>query len=98
LSGFFAGVLVLVVTLFLSGLLHTLPQPVLAAVVLVAVTGLFKVKALAELWRTSRGEFVVAMCALLGVLGSGLLRGVLLGAVISLVQLLRRASRPHVAF
>jgi SulP family sulfate permease len=32
------------------------------------------------------------------VLGSGLLRGVMIGAVISLVQLLRRASRPHVAF
>jgi MFS superfamily sulfate permease-like transporter len=38
------------------------------------------------------------MAALLGVLGSGLLRGVLIGAIISLVQLLRRASRPHVAF
>jgi MFS superfamily sulfate permease-like transporter len=32
------------------------------------------------------------------VLGSGLLRGVMIGAIISLVQLLRRASRPHVAF
>jgi len=32
------------------------------------------------------------------VLGSGLLRGVMIGAVISLVQLLRTASRPHVAF
>ncbi len=37
------------------------------------------------------------MAAILGVLGSGLLRGVLIGAVISLVQLLRRASHPHVA-
>ena len=36
--------------------------------------------------------------ALLGVLGSGLLRGVLIGAIISVVQLLRRASRTHVAF
>jgi len=98
LSGLFAALIVLIVTLFLSASLRTLPQPVLAAVVLVAVTGLFKVSALKELWQASRGEFVVAMCALLGVLGSGLLRGVLLGAVISLVQLLRRASRPHVAF
>jgi MFS superfamily sulfate permease-like transporter len=38
------------------------------------------------------------MATLLGVLGFGLLRGVLIGALISLVQLLRRASRPHVAF
>jgi len=31
------------------------------------------------------------------VLGSGLLRGVMIGAILSLVQLLRRASKPHVA-
>jgi MFS superfamily sulfate permease-like transporter len=63
-----------------------------------AVTGLFRVTALRHLWRADRTEFVVAIAALLGVLGSGLLRGVLIGAIISLVQLLRAASRPHVAF
>ena len=52
---------------------------------------------LRHLWRVDRTEFVTAMAAMLGVLGSGLLRGVLIGAIISLVQLLRRASRPHVA-
>ena len=45
-----------------------------------------------------RSEFFVAIAALLGVLGQGLLRGVLIGAIISLVLLIRRASRPHVAF
>jgi high affinity sulfate transporter 1 len=98
LSGLFASLIILVVTLFLSGLLHDLPQPVLAAIVLFAVASLFKVEALKWLWKHYRAEFVVAMAALLGVLGSGLLRGVMIGAVISLVQLLRRASRPHVAF
>jgi len=86
------------VVLFLSGALRNLPQPVLAAIVLMAVTGLFKVTALKHLWRADRAEFTVAIAALLGVLTSGLLRGVLIGAVISLFQLLRRASRPHVAF
>jgi sulfate permease, SulP family len=93
-SGLVAALLILVVALFLSGLLRDLPQPVLAAIVLVAVTGLFKVKALARLWRFSRVEFAVAMAALLGVLGSGLLRGVLIGVVLSILILLRRASRP----
>lgn len=94
LSGFFSGVLILLVVLFLSSLLHDLPQPVLAALVLVAVTGLFKLSAFVELWRFSRSEFVVALAALLGVLGSGLLRGVLIGAVLSILILLRRASVP----
>jgi sulfate permease, SulP family len=98
LSGFVAALLMLVVVLFLSGALQNLPQPVLAAIVLMAVTGLFNVAALRHLWRADRTEFLVAIAALLGVLGSGLLRGVLIGAIISLVQLLRRASRPHVAF
>ena len=95
LSGLVAAVLILLVVLFLSGLLQDLPQPVLAALVLVAVTGLFKVKALARLWHFSRTEFAIAIAALLGVLGSGLLRGVLIGAVLSILVLLRRASRPH---
>ena len=98
LSGFIAALLMLLIVLFLSGALRYLPQPVLAAIVLMAVTGLFKVTALRHLWRADRSEFVVAIAALLGVLGAGLLRGVLIGAIISLVQLLRRASRPHVAF
>jgi sulfate permease, SulP family len=98
LSGLIAALLTLLIVLFVSGALRYLPQPVLAAVVLMAVTGLFRVTALRHLWRADRGEFIVAMAALLGVLGSGLLRGVLIGAIISLVQLLRRASRPHVAF
>ncbi len=98
LSGLFAAGIVLLVALFLSGTLRNLPQPVLAAIVLFAVTGLFKVEALKHLWNFHRGEFAVAMAALVGVLGSGLLRGVMLGVVISLLMLLRRASSPHVAF
>jgi len=98
LSGALAAGIILVVVLFLSHLLSALPQPVLAAVVLVAVAGLFKLSTLKQLWRGDRAEFVVAIAAILGVLGSGLLRGVMIGAIISLVQLLRTASRPHVAF
>lgn len=97
LSGFFGGIVILLVTLFLSGSLRALPQPVLAAVVLVAVSGLFKASELQRLYRFHRTEFIVAIAALLGVLGSGLLRGILIGAVISLVLLIRHASRPAVA-
>ncbi len=96
-SGFLAACLILVVTVFFSGLLRNLPQPVLAAIVLAAVTGLVNVAALKHLWRFSRGEFSVAMAALAGVLFSGLLQGVLIGAILSVLMLLRRASRPPTA-
>jgi high affinity sulfate transporter 1 len=98
LSGLIAAGIVLVVALFFTDLLRNLPQPVLAAIVLMAVASLVKVKVLKRLWRVHRGEFLVAVTALLGVLGAGLLQGVLIGAVISIVLLIRRTSTPHVAF
>src|SRR5882672_5653307 len=91
LSTAFAGLFILVVVLFFSHLLSALPQPVLAAVVLAAVASLLNLSALKELWRNDRPEFVVAMAAFLGVLTSGLLRGVMIGAAISLVQLVRES-------
>jgi MFS superfamily sulfate permease-like transporter len=89
--------MVLVVAVFFASSLHDLPQPVLAAIVLVAIAGLIKVAALKELWKKDRREFLVAGAALVGVLGQGLLRGVIIGAVISILILIRRAARPHVA-
>jgi SulP family sulfate permease len=97
LSTAIAAAIILVVTLFFSRLLSALPQPVLAAVVLSAITGLFKISTLRQLWASDRAEFVAAIAAFIGVLCSGLLRGVMIGGLISLAQLLRTASRPHVA-
>src|SRR6266853_1738079 len=97
LSNALAAVFILVVVLFFSHLLSALPQPVLAAVVLVAVAGLFRLSTLKQLWRSDRQEFVVAVAAFVGVLTFGLLRGVMIGAVISLVQLAHASSHPHVA-
>ena len=97
LSGLVSAIAILLVALFLTTLLHDLPQPVLAAIVLAAVTGLVDVHKLREIWRFDRGEFLVAAAAFVGVLGSGLLNGVVLGVALSLLLLLRRASRPRVA-
>jgi SulP family sulfate permease len=97
LSTALAAIFILVVVLFFSHLLSALPQPVLAAVVLVAIAGLLNLSTLKELWLNDRSEFVVAMAAFAGVLSFDLLRGVMLGALISLVQLVRVSSRPHVA-
>ena len=96
LSGLAATVVLLLVALFLSGLLETLPQPVLAAVVLAAVTGLLDLPGFVRLWRYRASEGLIATAALFGVLAAGLLEGVLLGALISLLLLLRAALSPRV--
>ncbi len=96
LSGFISALLTLVIVLFFTGLLAYLPQPVLAAIVLVAVTGLVQIDALRHIWRFSGEEFAVVIVALIGVLGSGLLNGVLFGVALSIFLLIRRAARPRV--
>ncbi len=84
--------------LFLTDLLRHLPSVVLAAVVLVAVRGLIDIGQLMRLRQVSRLEFRVAMVALVGVLLLGILKGVLLAVVASILMLLARVARPHVAF
>jgi SulP family sulfate permease len=96
MSGVVAAIVTLLIAVFASGLLRNLPQPVLAAIVLAAVMSLVKVHELQRIRRFSRAEFLVAIAATLGVLGSGPVNGVLLGVAISIVLLLRQAARPRV--
>jgi high affinity sulfate transporter 1 len=84
--------------LFLTGLLENLPKAVLAAVVLTAVSGLLDFPALFRMWRISRLDFFAATIALVAVLLLGILQGILLAAIASILLLLARVSRPHVAF
>ena len=83
--------------LYLTGLLRNLPDVVLAAIVLVAVKGLVNVKELRRTWQLSRMEFWVTMIPFAGVLLLGILKGVLLAAIVSMLLLIRRAAVPRVA-
>ncbi len=93
-----ASVGIACVLLFLTGFFRTLPDAVLAAVVLVAVKGLIDLRELRHLWRVSRIDFAAAAVALAGVLFMGVLDGVMVAVFASLVMLLWREARPYVAF
>jgi sulfate permease, SulP family len=94
----FASVTLALCLLFLTGLLASLPKAVLAAVVLTAVSGLIDLREMARLWQVSRVDFVAAIIALAGVLLLGILQGILLAALASVLIMLAQASRLHVAF
>jgi sulfate permease, SulP family len=94
----FASVTLALCLLFLTGLLENLPKAVLAAVVLTAISGLFDCRALLRMWRVSSLDFYGATIAIAGVLFLGILEGILLAALASVMMLLARASRPNVAF
>jgi high affinity sulfate transporter 1 len=94
----FASITLALCLLFLTGLLENLPKAVLAAIVLTAVYGLLDFPALLRMWRVSRLDFLAATIALVAVLLLGILQGILLAALASILLLLARVSRPHVAF
>ena len=94
----FASITLALCLLYLTPMLANLPKAVLAAVVLTAILGLFDFRALHRMWRTSRLDFYAAAIALTAVLLLGILHGILIAAVASIVLLLINASQPHVAF
>jgi len=94
----FASITLALGLLFLTGVLADLPKAVLAAVVLTAVYKLVDFPALYRMWRISRIDFFAAAIALVAVLLLGILQGILLATLASILMLLARASEPHVAF
>ncbi|QLC66937.1 sulfate permease [Flavobacterium sp. LPB0248] len=98
LSLLFASATIACCLLFLTGYLQNLPTVILAAIVLVAIRGLFDWKEMRHLYKINKQEFAVVMVALAGVLIWGILAGVLLATLVTLLLLLKAASKPHVAF
>src|SRR6516165_11707964 len=98
LSLIFASLTLALCLLFFTGFLGNLPRAALAAIVLMAVAGLIKIKELRHLWRVSKLEFTVAAVALVGVLLFGILKGVVVAAIASILLLIHHVARSHVAF
>src|SRR4030095_6269565 len=82
--------------LFFASFFHDLPEPVLGAIVLMAAARLVRLEELRRLLIESRAEFWTSIVACLGVVFFGLLDGLLLAAVGSLVMLIAQTSRPMV--
>ena len=91
------GALVILTLLVLAPLFSYLPKAVLAAVIIDAVVfGMINVKEMRRLWNVKRSDFWIAVAAIIGVLGAGVLAGVIIGIVLSLGWLVYVASDPDI--
>jgi SulP family sulfate permease len=90
-----AGGLVLATLIVLAPVFSSLPKAVLGAVIVDAVVfGMIDVAELRRLRRVTPFDFWVATAAIVGVLSAGVLLGVVVGVVLSLVWLVYVATRP----
>ncbi len=92
-----AGGLVVVTVLFLTGLFEQLPEAVLGAIVIHAVSGMIDFRKLTALRAAKTPDFWAAAGALAGVVALGILPGLAVGIGLSLVLFVHRLDHPHVA-
>ena len=90
------GALAIVFLLQLApSVLEHLPITALAAVVIAAGAGLFDMATLRVAWRVRRSDFILSVIAFAAVAALGVMSGIAVAVLVSLLDVVRRAWRPH---
>jgi SulP family sulfate permease len=95
LANLIAAVFCFLTLVLLTPLFRGMPHPALAAIVIAAMLHLSKPGYLRDLLARSRWEFVVAAVVVAGELTLGVLQGIALGVILSLLLLIYRTSHPQ---
>ena len=95
LTGVIGALAIVALLLFAPWLTTDLPQPTLAAIVIVACTSLVDLRGTARLWRLRRSEFVLSVTCFAGVAVSGVVTGIFVAVFLALGLFFWRAWRPH---
>lgn len=97
LAGIISALLMAIVIAFFTPLFYYLPQAVLAATIISAVTALIDWRSLKNTWQYDRADAFSLLTTMLGVVLLGVEAGILLGIALSLAVLVWRSSHPHMA-
>ncbi len=91
-----AGILALAV-IFFSPWFENIPKAALAAIILIAIFPLVRLKNILHTWDYDRGDGIAETVTLLGVLVLGIEEGITLGIILTIISHLRKTSQPHIA-
>jgi high affinity sulfate transporter 1 len=95
LANLVAAVFCFFTLIFLTPLFRNMPQPALAAIVIAAMLHLTKPRYLWDLFARSRLSFANMLIVIAGELSLGVLQGIGLGVVLSLLMLIYISSHPQ---
>ena len=93
-----ASLTMVCVLLFATGFIGYLPVPVLTAIVISALMKVVEFDLAVRLFRVSRIEFYIYMAAFFGVLMLGTIYGVIIGIILSFVEVILRETDPPRCF
>ncbi|MGU8081282.1 SulP family inorganic anion transporter [Burkholderia pyrrocinia] len=90
-----AAACIVLLLIVAPALLTLVPRAALAAVVIYAAFGIADVRGVVRLYRMRRGECLISVLCLAGVVGMGVVPGVLLASALSLLSFVWRAWHPY---
>ncbi|HEY6525615.1 MAG TPA: SulP family inorganic anion transporter [Solirubrobacteraceae bacterium] len=96
LSPLIAAALIVVTVLVLTPLFKNLPEAVLAALIIHAVSHLWKIAEMRRYYNLRQLEFWLALATFIGVITIDVLPGLVIGVSASLLLVVYHASRPHI--
>lgn len=98
MASVFSATLVLLTLLFFTPLLHHLPKPILAAVIMMAVFSLLNFESIKESWIASKWDGTAAVVTFFATLifAPNIQNGILTGIILSLMLFLFRTMKPLV--
>ncbi|HTY15659.1 MAG TPA: sulfate permease [Methanoregulaceae archaeon] len=97
LAGAIAGLVIILVVMFLTGFLYYIPAPILAALIIVAVITMVDFPGFLRIGSINRPEMYIALITFACVLIFGIPTGILIGVILSLIDILYNISFPHIA-
>lgn len=96
-TGLVGAAVITIVIVFATEVMQYVPQPTLGAVVIAAALSLADIPATRRLWQQRRVEFALSIIAFLGVALLGVLPGIVIAIVLSILNVFRRVWWPHQA-
>lgn len=97
LAGIVTALVVMLTLVALTPLFHDLPKAVLAAIIMTAVFGLIDVGMVRALWKCDRVELALLLLTFASTLVIGIVYGIGIGVIASMVTFVVRQTRPHAA-
>ncbi len=95
MSSIISALIIALTVLYLTPLFYYLPNAVLAAIIMVAVAGLFDTKEMKNLWKTDRKDLGMLVITFAATLALGIEEGIAVGVLISLIAVIYSSTKPH---
>lgn len=95
MASIISAVIIALTVLFLTPFFYYLPSAVLAAIIMVAVAGLFDTHEMKHLWETDQKDLAMLSITFLATLALGIEEGIAVGVLISLGMVIYNSTKPH---